>query len=386
MALAGRTLWLSLLLIPSLPLPPEARVWTFVALFGLAALIQGAISTPWMSWMSDLAPARLRGRFWARRNQFIALVNMGVLLGGGCLIDGAEALGHKLWGYYILVIVAYASGLVSIRLLGRTHEPPMKPAPGGGFLANARRPLRDKTFRRLIPAVATFQLGLGLAGAFVSAYMLKTLDLSYTAIGLYTILGQAAGIAGNWFWGPMLDRVGVKPVTLCCLLFVGIVPFLWVSCDFLGWPMIVFNWLFSGFAWAGFGLGMVNFPFALSPKDGRSYYLSVLGILGGGAFLAGSLLGGLYAEWLGPGRVRVLGLDVVNYQVLLAASGLVRLSSFFLFVRVRDARGGGIGAVVEHTVSIFYLRLIAWTRPGAAEPLDDEDEGTATRRKASPSR
>ena len=64
-----RAMWIVIAAIPFvLPVPSKWAVWTMLAALGISWLL-AALSIPaWMTWMGDLIPRRIRGRYFATRS------------------------------------------------------------------------------------------------------------------------------------------------------------------------------------------------------------------------------------------------------------------------------------------------------------------------------
>lgn len=124
------------------------------------------------------------------------------------------------------------------------------------------------------------------------------------------------------------------------------------------------TWIIAGFAWSGHTLALINWPFALSPRASRTYFLSIQSILTGVAFALGSLAGGQIAEFL-DAPVVLFGVTLVNYQVLLLISAALRLVAFGFYLRVPDGRYRGMLYIAQYSTNLAYLKVMNAARlPG----------------------
>jgi hypothetical protein len=72
---AGRAVAFLYGLMPFL-LPPQAAMWAFLPLFLIATSLQAVGGNAWIGWISDIIPLEVRGRFFARRSQYLMLAGL----------------------------------------------------------------------------------------------------------------------------------------------------------------------------------------------------------------------------------------------------------------------------------------------------------------------
>jgi hypothetical protein len=71
----------------------------------------GHVANPaWVSWMADLVPIRIRGRYFSRRKQVGMFVGAIVTIGVGVLLDKAELMSVD----YFLKVVSLLLELVTL--------------------------------------------------------------------------------------------------------------------------------------------------------------------------------------------------------------------------------------------------------------------------------
>jgi MFS family permease len=94
-----------------------------IALYHVLGSVSGVA---WLSWMSALVPAEIRGRFFGLRNSLLGVITIVVTLSGGYFLDWCPK--HfsdlaKISPFEILFIVAVVFGFVSLYFLHRQHDP-----------------------------------------------------------------------------------------------------------------------------------------------------------------------------------------------------------------------------------------------------------------------
>jgi MFS family permease len=356
--IVNRFLWIPLIVLLFLNMTASAKIWTFLTIYCIAALFGAICVSSWQGWISDLVPEKIRGRFFGQRNRILNAASICTLLLGGWLLDGFKNAGLQRDGYVTILSIALAFAGFAVYALDRQYEPPMHPLPTVGFWGNLLRPIRDKGFRKVLYGFMVFNFSMGLSAAFFSAYMLKSLKLSYTEISFFTIYSLIVAMFFNPFWGQIIDVVGLKPVLLFNLALVAAVPFVWVLTLSGGVAMLWVVWTMVGMGWTGFDMAAFNLPFALSPKQGRTYYLGVLSIATGIAFFLASVMGGAIVQSLRGLDFHIGPFRIVHYHVAFIASGVGRFLSGFLFLRVRETKSKGMLYMVQFTSSIVYTNLI----------------------------
>lgn len=219
----GRGLFVLALFVP---LMPEAwRIPGLLTIAALSQLILAPVSVLWTSWMADLVPDQLRGRYFGLRNGLLGLVGtLGNLAAGG-LID---ALG-KPWGFLLVLGLAVGAGVGATFILRRQFEPPMVSTPPRP--AEYIQPLSDRRFRGFLGFVVLFLGAVSVGGPFVFPLFLEYARMSFTQVGLWTVIAASCGLVLSPLWGRLADRIGHWQV----LLFSSSVAALVLP--LCGWPV-----------------------------------------------------------------------------------------------------------------------------------------------------
>lgn len=310
--------------------------------FGLFVTSMGGPA--WISWMNELVPAGIRGRYWGGRNRVVGVVQFfTILAAGGALSLWGEGPGAVGIFTALFVAAAVARGLgaipVALSVEGITsaastptsnpseHEAP--PLPHRGGVLRFMRELVTTPFGRFMLFYGLMLFAAGLMGPTIPLYLLDSLGLGYFDYTIVMMTSMVLSFLAMSYWGPLSDRFGnyrILTVTGIVLPLIG-----------AGWalartvPALLAVQAIAGFAWAGFNLSATNYIFDTQPPErtGRvmAYFLA---LTNGFAFL-GSLLAGLIAE-----RVRDLRLPLLapgNYELVFLLSALLRLVVFVAMIR-----------------------------------------------------
>ena len=346
-AVAGRGLWAVLCVLPFLPVLPGWRLPAFFSVILLSNLLVNAANNGWLSWMTDLVPLEQRGRYFGRRNTVLGAVSMAVSFASGKAFDWFKAAGFAEQGFALIFGLAVACALVSGIILARQWEPPAaleKPAPVHRLFGSA---FRDSGFRPLLWFFILWSLATAVAGPFFGAHMIKNLGMPLGVIAVYSIIAGTVNLLAQPLWGRVIDRLGNKPVLVFNMLGIFFLPLFWL---FAGPDFYLPIWIdafLTGIFWPGFGLATFNLLLLSAPEQERQSYLAVQNICTGLSVFLASLAGGALANWLGGAHFRILGLDLVNFQLLFALSSLLRLAILPLALRLPEERAGSVGALLD---------------------------------------
>lgn len=338
---ASRALWLGILSIPFFFLGDgwtDVRVWLLMLGIALISLLSSAAGVAWLSWITDLVPDEIRGRFNGRRSMYAAITAMVVGLGAGGLIDLFGGREHTL-GFSVLFGIGVLFGFAGLWVMSRMEEPPLQQAADkSAFFADLSRPLKDVDFRRFVAFKVAWSFAVGLAGPFFSVYMIRTLDLPFSLIATFGVVSSLATIFGMRIWGGLVDRVGPKPLLLLTSAFQAAIPLFWLA-GRADWTVPL--WMahaVAGFMSAGTGLATTSLLVRLAPREHSTGYFGMqaasTGLAGATAPLVGGAVGGLIA-----GATLVFGpVSVSGLHILFLVSAALRFSSLLLLKRVEPGR------------------------------------------------
>ena len=185
-----------------------------ISLLSLASVSGAVGGVTFLSWMGDLVPDQIRGRYFSRRNTVSTITTcLGGLLAGYYL-----DLHNNFTGFAIVFFVSALFGIADILCFIWVDEPPMAPSEHVPFLSLATYPFREVNFRRYMIFWAAWSFAINISGPFFNVYMLERLQMGYLQISLYTqLLGSLATVLFVRVWGRLADAHGSKPVmAVCC--------------------------------------------------------------------------------------------------------------------------------------------------------------------------
>jgi MFS family permease len=325
----ARQILILLAALPFLPISMAAKRVGLVGIISISSLAAVAGGNAWMSWMGDLVPARIRGRYFGRRTALCAIGAAASSLAAGSVLDAATR--HKKAGPALaaLALAAWLCAAISTRLMKKQHDP-RQSAPAPPAARDLAEPFTHAPSRRILTYQAAWNLALGLTASLTAVYMLKTLKVGFTGMAIYAAVLAGARVFATPLWGRVLDRIGARPVLVVCSVGSALASALWmIAVPGRIWP-IALDAVINGVLLAGQGLASFAIPLAVAPKASRSVLLSAFVMAGGLAFGLGSIAGGALVSAL-PALVPALGV-----RALFAASAGGRLLAALLAHRILE--------------------------------------------------
>ena len=352
----SRQLWW--LLLPVLFLPGEWRLAAVITVVVFSSITTMIATPTWLSWMADLVPDRIRGRYFGNRSAVIAISTISTVLLGGVVLDKFRALNHEYLGYVITIGAGSLCALIAAVLLGKLPDKSPEEIRVERTWSHVLQPLKDKSFRHLLRVFLVWNFAVGISAAFFAPHMLNNLKMTWTLIATYASIASLVAVVLNKPWGILIDRFGSKPVLATCAFGIAIVPLIWwiPRADFL-W-ILWFESIFTGGLWTGFNLAAFNIPIANSPKEGRAIYLAMFSVVTGLAFFAASLMGGALAQTWHHIHWHLGKQTIVNYHLLFGVSCVLRLLAAFMALSFHEPKEKEIPLMIQ-TMGYAVLRRLS---------------------------
>jgi MFS family permease len=374
---ASRQVLLPLVLLPFIGASEHAAQAVLVAVSALAAVLGVLGNNAWVSWMGELVPRRIRGRYFGRRTALCTVGGAIAAAASGLLLDGARARGLTGAALALLQLLACGSGVLTVVLMLRQHDPaPRDEAAAPPAPRHALLPLRDPSVRGLLVHLLAWNVAVGVAGSFFSLHMLRNLRMGFTLVALHGAGLAAARVLAAPVWGRLIDRLGARPVLITCGFGVSLIPLIWLfPTPARLWPL-VFDAVLAGALWGGHNLATFALPLTVTPRRGRPFYLAAFAATGGLAFSLATAAGGALAGLL-PERTVVLGRPFASLQVLFAVSAVLRFSAAFLALRIQEPAAAGVSALFAGVVRRELAPRPVRPRVARAAPRTEPPEKTA---------
>ena len=341
--LLGQIMWLPIAAVPFiLDTPGSLAISAVIVLLALRGLFNPVWVTCQNSWMRDLIPQELLGRFYSRRLGTMTATVVIVGLAGSFFVSWWQSIASPEQGIYaysfLLVGGWLIFGAVGPILVSFSKEPLMPPAPESERAAWSilLEPLRDADFRRLFRFLFLWNFAMNLAVPFFAVYMLTRLGFSLPAVIGFTMLSQVANVLFIRVWGAMADRFGSRTVLSLSASLLLLVVIGWVFTTnpdrhFLTIPLLTVLHVFAGVATAGVQLTVQTIALKTAPEGSATPYIGIAGIGAGLGAGIGPIAGGALADFFDNHLFRI-DLSWTSASGALELPALTLTGIDFLFV------------------------------------------------------
>lgn len=336
--LLARVSWLAMGWIPFALGHGSAALAAFLVFWGIsnAGLAMGG--NLWMSWMADLCPPRIRGRYFSRHALFTTVVGILAPFLASNVLD--RGFGGRAFGFAVLFTVASVFGMLAWAILRAQPEPGPRerPEPPPLELRWFLTPFGDRSFRPLLLFVLVFGATNGLASPFWASFQLEQLRLPYHYVsGLFVAVQGISTALALAVWGRLSDRCGNRVVVALTLALLSLSPLCYVAaCGPRHWWIMLLDAALQGTGWAGYNVAIFNLVLSLTPQTKRElYFAAYVTVLGAAqattSVLAGSLLATL------PGSFALAGLALHPRQQVFLLTAVARVACLVFFVKALGA-------------------------------------------------
>jgi MFS family permease len=327
--------------------------------FSYAAISVSYVS--WLSWMSDLIPEKIWGRFFGTRNMLCGASGTVALLIFGKLLDrlNGQSYGPLPLGFGLTFLVAAIFGILGLRFLNRISEPEQTASRATVVPLRTLTDhlFKDQNFRRFLFYSFAWSFSVYFAGPFFTVYFLRDLRYSYSFIAALGVIAAFADIMGMQVWGRVSDRVKNKAIVALASWVAIFLPLAWVTVrpQSVIFPVIL-HVLGGGF-WAGINLCTNNLLLRISPKQNRPVFLSLFNMVTGLGAAGGPILGGMVLTTIAQSEFGFLSWNLLPIQVVFIVSTLLRLLSFQILRTVHEPEEVSVGKVIRILRSLRGMNL-----------------------------
>jgi MFS family permease len=262
-----RILWACVALVPLfVPTPSALATWLILGILAVSWSFEAMATPAWQTWMGDMIPKRIRGRYLATRGFLTRLIQIPVVVFLAVYISYALQRGEPmtaaaqpalLYSLVAVFLLASICGLVDILCFLRIREVvrsvpdgPREPAIGihaprgaGGRLRLGPTigaavdqllldPLRDLQFRRFVVYGAVVTFAQAVSNPFFIRHLVEGVGMGPVAIDvLFMGLGPIVAMVSVRLWGGLVDRWGRRPVLVAAtsLTVFSVLPYFFVS-------------------------------------------------------------------------------------------------------------------------------------------------------------
>lgn len=318
----------------------SASLVLLVALWGLwhLAMFLGVIGL-W-SWIGDLMPGEVRGRFIGVRQSWLMAGQIGGMIAAGLFAFALTHFVPDVSRWHTLAWPAMLGAmmmLVSVAPLRRLHDVPID-RNAVGRVSDAWKAIVDRHFRVLLAFWCLAGIANGVSQAAQGLFPIVALQLPVSVmLGLQAMmhLGQVAVSppVGRW-----ADRFGSRPIMIVSQVLVSLALVFYVLATKQQPYWIAGTWLLW-IAYAGLNVCLPHVMLRLSPGENSPPYIATYFALGGLATAISSVVFGAVFDQLPRDWTIAIGsLALDRFQVFFLAGVVLRLATVGCLVRLPNER------------------------------------------------
>jgi MFS family permease len=322
-----RSVWflpaiLVLVMRPEDPLLPLL----IIATVALSDVIGQASAVSWLSWMADLVPEKISGRFWGFRQTCLTAMALLGAAGAGWLLDLFKPIGQEQTspiGFALVFSIAAAAGILDVLIHTRAVEPPpvrrKHPLP---LFVRLLAPLRNRDYLLLTLAMGAWTFSVGLVASFNVVYLKRDFHVTYSELSSLFIFPSLGAVVSGLAAGYLIDRLGGRAMAAMFIIagpLFGLSWFLvaptridlvlpWGSTVSVAQPILLqsISGFFAGGFFSGVALCQLRLVAALSPAEGRTMAIAVHWCLVGLMGALGPVIGGTIMDHFDPSRISLM--------------------------------------------------------------------------------
>ena len=110
--------------LPFLPISLEAKRAIFISIIALSGVLAVIGHNAWVTWMGNLVPPTIRGRFFGHRTALCLLGGTLASLATGALVDAARLRGTVSVTLSAFACVGALTGILATYFMQKQHDPP----------------------------------------------------------------------------------------------------------------------------------------------------------------------------------------------------------------------------------------------------------------------
>jgi MFS family permease len=263
--------------LPHIPIDnPEISGRVLFWIFLIASLTFSIVSVSWTSWVQEWAPARVRGKYFGRRNRLLQIATVAFVIAAGQSLYALSET-NPIEAFQLVIAFGIVCRTYSVIAQGNILSTSTTPPHEASADWNTQfKLLRDADgFKRLVLFGALFGFAANLFGPFFNVFMFRELGMPVTHVSWLVVLATGAGAVSLPAWGNMLDRFGNKPVMVFTIVAWMAPGYLWLFVEPGRTWMLYPMWAWGGFISAGFLLGSFNLLLKLVPPGAKTISISI---------------------------------------------------------------------------------------------------------------
>ena len=327
----------------------------FLYMFMVSQLALTFAGNAWNSWIRDLVPEDLRGRFFGIRNLASSFITIFAILLYSKMLDVVV----EPYNYLLVITTGLIFGFTSLALLTAQYEPPPRVY---GALAGLRSCIKDVNFLKFTLYAILWNFAIYISAPYFTLYQIRFLKLNYSVIGFYTMLSGAIAIPAYYFWGVTVDKFGSKTAAQIGIFTVAWLPIVWIFMERSTMRLLLpLDAVIAGVGWAAVNLAVFSLVFEVAGFHSSAYFALFFASVSVGS-VTGSILGGYLGEVLVDRRFSFFGLNVEGIKLMFLASTIFRFLALFALLSVKTKKYEKPKVVIQAAATAIGRRILAVPR------------------------
>ncbi len=283
------------------------------------------LNPPIISWIMDLSPESIRGRYFAKREMYTMVI---VALSEAVLAKmldvfkgrGAEALGFNVIG---IIIIIWA--IVSIYAFSAVKEP-IRPDKTNQLKVKRDLKLlfKNNDFRKLgiLYIIWNFSLNIGLL--YIAVYMISSLKMSYLYAMIMSMLTLGFRVLSVKWWGRFVETNSWSRAIELGAVLIGLsTGLLFFANNTTALFILPISHILSGIAWGSIGITFFNLQVMFAPDESRTLYIGALAALSGIAGFTATVGSGFFIDAFAHIHINFFNFTISNMQIIFLVSGIL---------------------------------------------------------------
>jgi len=332
---------------PHWGLSPGVALGLVVILWCLYHVLEYLAAVALWSWLADLAPVRIRGRFLGRRERWSVTGQAAAMLAAALFsLLWRARYPDRVWAGYAIPGIA-GCGFLLASLVPLARMPGLLPSLARGqavSLVGVFRPFADPRFLRYIAFGCWFSFFNGVVQSAQEIFPRQVLNIPLSlrlTLQTGTRVGQLAVSPGIGRWA---DRVGNRPVLMACVPVIASSMLFFCLAAPERWYWIIGAWV-AWIAYAGVNVCQPNLVLRLAPPALRPSYVAAYYTASGLCVAASMIVGGVVFDALrqrfGYSPIPLLGeaFSIDIFQAIFLFGFVTRAMSMLVLLWVREPGG-----------------------------------------------
>lgn len=325
--------------------PDVAARW-FIGWFFVSSIFGALAGVTWNAWIQEWVPARLRGKYFGRRNRVLQVSLLSFLLGAGWVLAR--------WDYAVGAFQMVIAGAALLRVFSIYWQfaSPTRPhrivaTPTLSLIEQIDVVWRSRSFLWFVAFGAVWSFAANCFGPFYHVFMFEQLGLSAWDVGILSTVSALGGALALPGWGRLLDRFGNRPVMVCSLLAWQVVNLLWCFLTPHNNTIVYVIWALGGMtsmgaiASSGFVLGQFTILLRLIPLEAKSLAIGFNLAVTSLSAATAPIIGGIVLRW---GLQRWTD-PVAVYHACFVLQPLLAVAGCVLLLRVHEPQASPLTMV-----------------------------------------